>query len=92
MDDVITAGTAIREAIEILKATDAIPIGVCISLDRQENVSKAEPKSAVQLVQENCNLSVISIATLKDLIEYLKQKNEMESLHRIEAYRASAGI
>ena len=75
VDDVITAGTAIRESMEIIQANGATLAGVLISLDRQER-GRGEI-SAIQEVERDYNCKVISIITLKDLIAYLEEKPEM---------------
>lgn len=71
VDDVITAGTAIRESMEIIQANGATLAGVLISLDRQER-GRGEI-SAIQEVERDYNCKVISIITLKDLIAYSKR-------------------
>ena len=78
VDDVITAGTAIRESMEIIQANGATLAGVLISLDRQER-GRGEI-SAIQEVERDYNCKVISIITLKDLIAYLEEKPEMAVL------------
>ena len=75
VDDVITAGTAIRESMEIIQANGATLAGVLISLDRQER-GRGEI-SAIQEVERDYGCKVISIITLKDLIAYLEEKPEM---------------
>ncbi|MBO9490033.1 orotate phosphoribosyltransferase [Endozoicomonas sp. G2_1] len=95
VDDVITAGTAIRESMEIIKANGAELSGVLIALDRQEK-GKGE-LSAIQEVERDFGTSVISIITLADLISYLESnldsKPEMaEHLANIKQYRQDYGI
>ncbi|WP_085299979.1 orotate phosphoribosyltransferase [Cognaticolwellia mytili] len=91
VDDVITAGTAIRESMEIIKAHGAELSGVLIALDRQEK-GRAE-LSAIQEVERDFNTKVISIVTLADLINYLEEKPDMaESLASIKKYRQDYGI
>ncbi|MGB2739813.1 MAG: orotate phosphoribosyltransferase [Cognaticolwellia sp.] len=91
VDDVITAGTAIRESMEIIQAHGAELSGVLIALDRQEK-GKAE-LSAIQEVERDFNTKVISIVTLADLITYLEEKPDMvDSLASIKKYRESYGI
>ena len=90
-DDVITAGTAIRESMEIIQANGATLAGVLISLDRQER-GRGEI-SAIQEVERDYNCKVISIITLKDLIAYLEEKPEMaEHLAAVKAYREEFGV
>ncbi len=91
VDDVITAGTAIRESMEIIKAHGAELSGVLIALDRQEK-GRAE-LSAIQEVERDFSTKVISIVTLADLISYLEEKPDMaESLASIKKYRQDYGI
>jgi len=91
VDDVITAGTAIRESMEIIQAHGAELSGVLIALDRQER-GQAE-LSAIQEVERDFNTKVISIVTLTDLISYLAEKPDMaDSLANIKKYREDYGI
>jgi len=91
VDDVITAGTAIRESMEIIKAHGAELSGVLIALDRQEK-GQAE-LSAIQEVERDFDTKVISIVTLANLISYLEEKPEMaDSLASIKKYRENYGI
>jgi orotate phosphoribosyltransferase len=91
VDDVITAGTAIRESMEIIKAHGAELSGVLIALDRQE---KGQGElSAIQEVERDFGTKVISIVTLADLIAYLEEKGDNnESLKNIKQYRQDYGI
>ncbi|MEN5018365.1 orotate phosphoribosyltransferase [Erwinia sp. Eh17-17] len=91
VDDVITAGTAIRESMEIIAAHNATLAGVLISLDRQERGRGAI--SAIQEVERDYGCKVISIITLKELIAYLEEKPEMaDHLVAVRAYRSEFGI
>lgn len=91
VDDVITAGTAIRESMDIIQAHDAQLAGVLIALDRQEK-GKAE-LSAIQEVERDYSATVISIVQLSDLITYLETKPELqEHLESVKAYRLQYGI
>ena len=91
VDDVITAGTAIRESMDIIKANGAELAGVLIALDRQEK-GKGE-LSAIQEVERDYQAKVIAIITLGDLIRYLEEKPEMaDSLALVRAYRTQYGI
>jgi orotate phosphoribosyltransferase len=91
IDDVITAGTAIRESMEIIDAAGAKAAGVVIALDRQEK-GKGE-LSAIQEVEQNYALKVASIITLSDLMDYLKGDAAMaEHLQAIEDYRNQYGV
>ena len=91
VDDVITAGTAIRESMDLIHANGAELAGVLIALDRQEK-GKGE-LSAIQEVQRDYNAPVIAIITLGDLISYLETQPEMAVyLEKVKAYRASYGV
>lgn len=95
VDDVITAGTAIRESMEIIKAHGAELTGVLIALDRQE---KGQGElSAIQEVERDFGTKVISIVTLADVITYLEEKVAVdaslsESLASVHKYRENFGI
>lgn len=91
VDDVITAGTAIRESMEIIQANGAELSGVLIALDRQE---KGQGElSAIQEVERDFNTQVISIVSLGDLITYLEEQGDMsEALESIKNYREQYGI
>ncbi|MGI9290297.1 MAG: orotate phosphoribosyltransferase [Gammaproteobacteria bacterium] len=90
VDDVITAGTAIREALEIIHSAGGNTSGVLIALDRQE---KGQGElSAVQEVQQTADIPVTSIICLADLIEHLKsQTDSSELLASVVAYRDRYG-
>lgn len=90
VDDVITAGTAIREAIEIITAAGGQPAGVVLALDRQERGTGQ--LSAVQEVEQTLRLPVTSILRLADLIDYLEQSGNETQLAATRAYRAQYGV
>ena len=91
VDDVITAGTAIRESMEIIADNGADLSGVLIALDRQEK-GKAE-LSAIQEVERDFNTQVTSIVKLADLISYLEIQGTMdEHLAAVKAYRDQYGV
>ncbi len=91
IDDVISAGTAIRESIDIIKANGANPVGVLIALDRQE---KGQGNlSAVQEVERDYDIPVHSIVQLADLISYLEQDPNLASFYdKVVAYRNQYGV
>ncbi|HBZ17892.1 MAG TPA: orotate phosphoribosyltransferase [Betaproteobacteria bacterium] len=90
VDDVISAGTSVRESIEVIEATGATPCGIVISLDRQERGTGAE--SAIQQIQRDFGLPVINLFCLDDLVDYLSQKPEMaNNLSRVCKYREEYG-
>ena len=91
IDDVITAGTAIRESVAILDAADAQLAGVVISLDRQEKGTG--DTSAIQEVEKQYAIRVANIVTLTDLIEFLSEQSGQEAaLAAIQAYREQYGV
>ncbi len=90
VDDVITAGTAIREALQIIRDAGAEPAGVVLALDRQEKGQG--DLSAVQEVEQTMGLPVISILKLTDLIEYLESAGDPERLAAIKRYRNEYGV
>lgn len=91
VDDVITAGTAIRESMDIINDAGAELAGVLIALDRQEK-GKGE-LSAIQEIERDYGATMISIVTLGDLIGYLTEKGEMgDTLASVTAYREKYGI
>ena len=91
IDDVISAGTSVRESIGLIRSAGAEPCGVVIALDRMER-GQGE-LSAVQEVQNNYGIPVISIATLDDLLGYLQEEVEMvQNLHATQSYRDKYGV
>ena len=90
IDDVITAGTAIREAQDIINANDANTKGVIVALDRQEK-GKGE-LSAIQEVEQIFGIRVLSIINLSHIIEHLKASKNEDVVSRIESYRSQYGI
>lgn len=91
IDDVITAGTAIREVMQIISAQDASAAGVLIALNRQER-GKGE-LSAIQEVERDYGIGVVSIVSLAQVLEYLADDAELKRyLPAVEAYRAQYGI
>jgi orotate phosphoribosyltransferase len=91
IDDVITAGTAIREAVEIIQAQGGITAGVLIALDRQEKGTA--DKSAVQEVQDDYGIPVYSLITLSDLINYLETDDVFRGhVAAMKDYRDEYGI
>jgi orotate phosphoribosyltransferase len=91
VDDVISAGTSVRQSVNLIKASRAIPCGVAIALDRMERGTGE--LSAVQEVEQLYHMPVISIATLEDLVAYLKTEKEMASnLAAVSKYRERYGV
>ena len=104
IDDVMSAGTAARESIALIKAAGATPHAVAIALDRQEMATEVKPDgatqdvpySAVQYVREQVGLQVCAIATLDDLLAYLENQGgsgELAThLQSVQTYRARYGV
>lgn len=91
IDDVISAGTSVRESIELIRAADATPCAVVIALDRMERGQG--DLSAVQEVQRDYGLPVIAIAALDDLLAYLQGQVELvQNLHAVQTYRERYGV
>ncbi len=98
IDDVISAGTSVRESVAMIRAAGATPCGVAIALDRQEKGNEGgvdSAQSAVQVVREQLKLQVASVATLQDLLLYLQSTGAAElaqHLPRVAAYRDRYGV
>jgi orotate phosphoribosyltransferase len=91
VDDVITAGTAIREVMQIVQAAGAVAAGVVVALDRQEK--GAGELSAIQEVERDFRIPVYSIVSLAQLVEFLREDaTRATDLARIEAYRERFGV
>lgn len=91
VDDVISAGTSVRESVKIINQMNATPAGVLIAVDRQEKGKN--DKSAVQEVSELYKIPVISIICLTQIIEFLElNKNSAKQLEMIKAYRLKYGV
>ena len=91
IDDVISAGTAVRESLNLIRASGAIPCGVVVSLDRMERGAGA--LSAIQEVQHAYNIPVISVATLDDLVDYLRtDPAHAPDLEAVGRYREQYGV
>ena len=91
IDDVISAGTSVRESVELIKQHAATPCGVAIALDRQEK--GLGELSAVQEVMQSNQIPVCAIANLSDLLDYVANQQDMaQHLLNIEAYRQQYGV
>jgi orotate phosphoribosyltransferase len=91
VDDVISAGTSVRESVQIIRAAGAAPCGVVIALDRLERGNG--PQSAAQEVRSQFGIPLISIATLEDLTAYLGARADMaRQLRAVERYRKQYGV
>ena len=91
IDDVISAGTSVGESVTIIKAKNAWPAGVIIALDRQEKGQTEQ--SAIQQVQQEYKIPVISLICLDDLLAYLENDRALVAhLHAVKAYRNQYGV
>lgn len=93
IDDVISAGTSVRESVNLIRASGATPAGVAIALDRMEK--GVTDKSAVEEVIEQYQIPVIAIANLNDLLGMLQNSNNQELqkfLPKVTAYRQEYGV
>lgn len=91
IDDVISAGTSVRESVELINGNNAKACGVAIAIDRQERGTG--DLSAVQEVIKTNGIPVCAIANLSDLIQYLQHKNNLvQNLQSIQAYRQQYGV
>jgi len=91
VDDVISAGTSVRESVELIRAAGAAPCGLAIALDRMER--GGGKLSAVQEVEHQYNMPVISIVTLDDLVAYLQTNDQFAAqLGAVNQYREKYGI
>ena len=91
IDDVITAGTAIRESIEIIKQAGATPAGVLLALDRQERAPDSQ-LSAVQEVRETYGIPVLAVISLQDLMTHMAAPGREADLGKMQSYRARYGL
>ena len=89
LDDVITAGTSVRESVGIIRAAGATPAGVLIALDRQER--GLNDSSAIQEINENFAMPVIAIITLENIVEYLTD-DASDHVNAIRDYQCLYGI
>lgn len=98
IDDVITDGASKREAAELIRAAGGEPVGVAITMDRQERAAAAaggDARSGVQYVEQDLGLRVVAIATLADLMAYLDASSDpalRANRERVAAYRALYGV
>jgi orotate phosphoribosyltransferase len=91
LDDVVTAGTAIRESLPLIDSAAATPAGVLVALDRQE-VGTDDRVSAVEQLERDLRIPIRSIVTLTDLIDHMEEKQEFEAtLPAVRSYRNRYG-
>ncbi|TWT22371.1 orotate phosphoribosyltransferase [Luteimonas marina] len=93
VDDVITAGTAIREALAIIEGGGGTPAGIVIALDRQEIAGEGQSLSAAQAVAAGAGVPVVAVATLADLLAFADASASLsDERSRLQAYRAQYGV
>lgn len=93
IDDVITAGTAVKEAVAIINANGAKLSGIVIAMDRQERGTGT--LSAIQEIEQTYQIKIVSIINLQSIIDYLGKANDAElqqHLRSVEAYRREFGV
>jgi orotate phosphoribosyltransferase len=91
VDDVITAGTAIRESVDIIEAAGAQPAGVLLALDRQERAPDS-PLSAVQEIRDRYGIPVVAVVNLADLMHHVSLHGRTDDLVRMQTYRDRYGL
>jgi orotate phosphoribosyltransferase len=91
VDDVITAGTAIRESIDIIQAAGAQPVGVLLALDRQERAGNGS-LSAVQEVRNQYQIPVVSVVNLADLMDHVADSGQAADIADLRLYRERYGL
>lgn len=88
VDDVVTAGTAIREALALIHGAGGTPVGIVIALDRQERVTEGDPRPATRALSDDQGLPVVSVATLDDLLAFVGASATLAGERdRLAAYR-----
>jgi orotate phosphoribosyltransferase len=91
VDDVMSAGTSVRESVELIRDSGAQPAGVVIALDRMERGTGE--KSAVQEVRDQYDIPVVAVVTLDNLVEFLERDaNRQAELQAVAGYRARYGV
>ncbi|MBT3426212.1 MAG: orotate phosphoribosyltransferase [Gammaproteobacteria bacterium] len=90
VDDIITAGTAIREAIDLIQEHGAELAGVVVAIDRQEKGNGSH--SAIEEVQQEFQVPVISIVKFSDIIEFVSTQFSQDQMERMQAYRLAYGV
>lgn len=90
IDDVMTAGTAVREVVEILRNAGASLAGIVIALDRKERGQ--DERSAVEQIKDDFGVPVFALVDIDDIIAFLQDKGETEHLAKMQAYREQYGV
>jgi orotate phosphoribosyltransferase len=91
VDDVVTAGTAANEAIQMILAAGAEPVGVLVAIDRQERGADGS-MSAVQSLEATHGIPVLSIVTFSEIVDYVRRSQSEAEIERMLAYRDAYGI
>jgi len=91
IDDVITSGKAIREAVEIIRLEGGILTGILVAVDRQER-TEGSSTSAIESLKAQLNINVRAIITLQDIIEFTKTSLDPKTAERLELYRREYGV
>lgn len=93
VDDVITAGTAVREALALIRNGGGLPAGIVIALDREERASDGDARSAARAVAEEQGIPVVAVARLGDLLAFAGENATLAAeRQRLHAYRARYGV
>jgi len=93
VDDVITAGTAVREVMDLFERTGTTPAGILVALDRQERGTGT--KSAIQEIEEEYKIPVLSIISLEQIVNYLRDQKDpalASNLEAVQKYREEFGV
>ncbi|KAJ1999733.1 hypothetical protein H4R26_004938 [Coemansia thaxteri] len=92
VDDVITAGTAIRESMEVIGREGGRLAGVVVAIDRQERGQDGGGRSAIQEIERQHGTAVVAVVTLGDVVAYLREAGDKEAVEAMEAYRREYGV
>jgi len=93
VDDVMTAGTAVGEALDLIAGAGGQVAGIVIALDRQERRAEDDPRSAVQALMDGHGIPVIAVATLADLLVFAGDRPQLQAeRERLLAYRTRYGV
>ena len=90
IDDVMTAGTAMREVVDLMDKAGAKVAGIIVALDRKEKGQG--DKSAIQELAESLNVPVLALVTMDDITEYVANHGSQEQLAKMTAYREQYGV
>jgi len=90
LDDILTAGTAARQAVALIEASGGSVGGLIVALDRQE--TGPDGRSAVKAISEDCDFPVVGLASFSDIINYINKLGDSERLQKLEQYREEFGI